>query len=102
MIVCPLALFTALVASGSALRRSRPSERVLRYELVLGAPLVGAMAIFLAGAGSWVVGDGATPGGLLRVGIIDAIGMAVMGAALSLAFVAARRSLAANPIRRTR
>src|ERR1700679_4067555 len=57
MIVCPLALFTALVASGSALRRSRPSERVLRYELVLGAPLVGAMAIFLAGAGSWVVGD---------------------------------------------
>jgi hypothetical protein len=99
MIVCPAALLTAFIAGASALRRARPSERVLRYELSLGVALVAAMAVFLAGAGSWVVG-GRAAGGLFRVGVIDAVGVTAMSGALSLAFVAAHRSLAAMPIRR--
>ena len=102
MIVCPLALLTALIAGAGALRRARPSDRLLRYELPLAVGLVAAMAVFLAGAGSWVVGGRPAGGDLFRVGIIDALGVAVMGAALSVSFVAARRSLAAIPTRRAR
>lgn len=101
MIVGPAMLLAAVVAAGGMLRRAQVSDRVLRYELVLGVGLVAVMAIFLAGAGSWVVAGGAA-GGLFGVGIIDAIGIAVLGAVLSLACIAARRSLAATPIRRPR
>jgi hypothetical protein len=53
------------------------------------------MAAFLAGAASWIISGGPAPRGLFRVGLIDGIGLAVMGAALVLAFRAVRTSLSA-------
>ena len=53
------------------------------------------MAAFLAGAASWIVSGGRAPRGLFRVGLIDGVGLAVMGVALMLAFRAVRRALSA-------
>jgi len=97
MAVSPLALLAVLVGAAKALRRLPLSARVLRYELWLGAGATIAMAVFLAGAGSWVMSGGPAPRQLFRVGAIDGMGLAVMAAALAVAFQALKRGLAARP-----
>jgi hypothetical protein len=82
MASAPLALIAAAVGTGRVLRALSLSARVLGYEARLGAAGAVAMAVFLAGAVSWVVSGDAAPRGLFAVGAIDAGGLAVMTLAL--------------------
>jgi hypothetical protein len=99
MVASPIALLAVLIGATKTLRRLPLSPRVLRYESWLGTAAALAMAGFLAGASSWIISGGPAPRGLFRVGAIDSIGVAVMAAALILAFRAAQRALAASLIR---
>jgi len=101
MVVSPIALLAILTGAAKTLRRLPLSPRVLRYESWLGTAAALAMAGFLAGASSWIVSGGPAPRGLFRVGAIDSVAIAVMAAALILAFRAAQRALAASLIRST-
>lgn len=96
MAASPAALLAIVIGAARTLRRLPLSPRVLRYELGLGVAASLAMAVFLAGAGSWVVSGGPAPRGLFRVGAIDDLGLAVMAAALILAAGASRRALGAR------
>ncbi len=93
MAASPAALLATAIGTARMLRRLPLSPRMLRYELGLGIAASGAMAAFLAGAGSWVISGGPAPRGLFRVGVIDDLGLAVMAAALVLAAGAGRRAL---------
>jgi hypothetical protein len=95
MAASPLALVAIAAGAARTLRLTPLSSRVLRYEAWLGAAAAVTMAVFLAGAGSWVVSGGPAPRGLFRVGAIDGVGLAAMTAALVLAFRALRRVLVA-------
>ncbi len=96
MAASPLALLAIVIGAAKTLRRLPLSPRVLRYETWLGMAAALAMAAFLAGASSWVISGGPAPRGLFRVGAIDTAGVAVMAAALILAFRAAERTLSAR------
>jgi hypothetical protein len=99
MIASPIAMLAVVIGVARTVRRLRLSSRVLRYEAWLGLTAATVLAAFLAGASSWVISGGPSPRGLFRVGTIDTAGLAVMAAALILAFRAAQRTLAASPIR---
>jgi hypothetical protein len=99
MIAAPVILLGTVIGAAQTLRRLPLSARVLRFEARLGLTAAVAMAAFLAGASSWIVSGGPAPHGLFRVGAIDLIGVAVMAAALVVAFRAAQRSLSAGPTR---
>ncbi len=97
MTVSPLALLAMLVGATMALRRLPLSARVLRYEMWLAAVAAAAMAVFFAGASSWVVSGGPAPRQLFRVGAIDGVGLGVMAAALVVAFALVQRTLSPPP-----
>jgi hypothetical protein len=99
MVASPIALLAVLIGATRTLRRLPLSPRALRYESWLGTAAALAMAGFLAGASSWIISGGPAPRGLFRVGAIDSVGIAVMAAALILAFRAAQRALTASLIR---
>ena len=99
MVVSPVAFAAVLIGTARTLGRLRISARVLRYESWLGLVAGSVMAVFLAGAGSWIVSGSPAPRGLFRVGAIDAVGIVVMAGALIVAFRAARRTLSAQPSR---
>jgi hypothetical protein len=98
MAIAPGALILAFGGTARTLRRLDLSPRLLRYEAGVGAAAAAVMAIFLAGAGSWVISGGPAPRGLFRVGAIDAVALIVMGAALTAIWGAARSALAANEV----
>jgi hypothetical protein len=91
MAFAPFALIVAAIGAGRVLRALSPSRRVLRYEARLGVAGAVAMAVFLAGGGSWVVSGDAAPRGLFAVGAIDAAGLAVMAVALVIGCRAVQR-----------
>ena len=99
MVVGPVALAAMLLGVAKTLRRLDISPRVLRYESWLGLLAGSLMAVFLAGAGSWIVSGSPAPRGLFRVGAIDCLGIVVMAGALIVGSRAARRTLAAHPRR---
>jgi hypothetical protein len=99
MVAGPIAMLAVLIGVARTIRRLPLSSRALRCESWLGLAGVVILAGFLAGAGSWVISGGPSPRGLFRVGTIDLVGVAVMGAALIVAFRAAQRTLAASLIR---
>jgi hypothetical protein len=99
MVVSPVALAAAVVGAAQTLRRLDVSSRVLRYESWLGLIAGSVMAVFLAGAGSWIVSGSPAPRGLFRVGAIDCVAIVVMAGALIVACRAAQRALAARPDR---
>jgi len=101
MLASPIAMFAVVFGVARTLRRVPLSSPVLRYQSWLGLTAAVISAAFLAGATSWVISGGPSPRGLFRVGTIDAVGVAVMAAALILAFRAAQRTLAASPNRAT-
>jgi hypothetical protein len=101
MVASPAALLAVLVGGARLLRTLPLSAATLRYELRVGAAAAVAMAVLLAGAGSWVISGGAAPRGLFRVGALDAAGVAAMSAALLLGYQALRRGLAAVHATRT-
>src|SRR5258708_9280340 len=68
--------------------------RSLAYEARLAGGAATAMAVFLAGAGCWIIADGPAPG-LLHAGAVAAGGLAVMTVAL----LVARRAI--GPVRRS-
>jgi hypothetical protein len=98
MAASPLALLLVLGGATTAVRRVPLSARVLRCEMWLGACAAVAMAVFLAGACSWVLSGGPAPRQLYRVGAIDGIGLAIMAAALVVAIQAVHRALAVRPV----
>ncbi len=105
--VSPLALLAMLAGAAKALRRLPLSAAVLRYEMWLAAAVATAMAVFLAGASSWVISGGPAPRQLFRVGAIDGVGLVVMAAALVVAFrvvvrAHARHRTPRRPARRPR
>ena len=99
MVVSPVALAAVLIGAAKTVGRLHISSRVLRYESWLGLVAGSVMAVFLAGAGSWIVSGSPAPRGLFRVGAIDSVGMVVMAGALIVAFRAAQRTLSARPSR---
>jgi hypothetical protein len=97
MVASPIAMFAVVIGVAKTLRRLALSSRVLRYESWLGLTAAVISAAFLAGASSWVISGGPSPRGLFHVGTIDGVGIAVMAAALILAFRGAQRTLAVSP-----
>jgi hypothetical protein len=96
MVISPAALIVTLIGAAKTLRRMPLSARLLRYESWLGAVAGFVMAAALAGAGNWVLAGSGSVSGLYRSGAIDAVGVAVMGVTLVLAFKAARRNVTAR------
>jgi hypothetical protein len=94
MALSPLAVLAIVAGSALALRRVALSLRVLRYEAWLAGAACAVLAMFLAGAASWVLSGGPGPRELFRVGTIDLAGVVVMTVALVVAFRAAQRTLA--------
>ena len=92
MAVSPLALLCLVVGVAGTVRSVHLPRRVLRYEAWLANVAAACMVVFLAGAGSWVIGGGPGPRGLFRTGAIDVIGLVVMTAALIVGRHAARRA----------
>jgi hypothetical protein len=94
MAVSPLAVLSIVAGATVVLPRIQLSARVLRYECRLGVAACAVLAVFLAGAASWVLSGGPGPRELFRVGAIDMAGVAVMASALLVAFRATQRALA--------
>jgi len=92
MAACPFALLMLAIGSAGTVRRLPLSVRVLRYETRLATAAALAMAVFLAGAASWVISGGAAPRGLFAVGAIDDVGMLAMACALVVAAAAVTRA----------
>lgn len=94
MVVSPIATVLLLLGAAGIVRRLPLSPTLQRYQCRLGLCAGLVMAVFLAGAVSWVLSGGPGPRGLFRVGVIDSIGVAVMAAAVLVAFRVACRTLA--------
>jgi len=90
MVLSPLALGAVLVAGRCLLVSASRSPAQLRSQARLS--LLGPAGIFLvlAGAMSWVVGEGAGPRGLFQVGTLDDAATAGLGVAWVVAVLAAQ------------
>jgi hypothetical protein len=95
MALSPVALAATAVGAVRTVRGLELSRATLRHEACLAAAATAPMAVFLAGAGSWVISGGAAPKGLFAVGAIDLAGVAVMAGALVASFRASQRALGA-------
>jgi hypothetical protein len=84
MFACPLSLGAVVVGVAKLVRRLELSDRVLRFERVMGLVVAGTMALFLIGAALWIVDGGPGPRDLFHVGAIDFIELAVLVASLAL------------------
>lgn len=90
---CSVASIVALMVGLTVIVRRLPlSPAVLRFEALLARAACAVMALFAAGAGAWVfTGKPVGPTGVYSVGIIDVVGLAVIGVALLTAARAARQ-----------
>jgi hypothetical protein len=84
MAVSPVALVAGVAGVAGLVRRLDLSPRVLRFQARLAGSAAAAMAVFLVGAGWWVVAAGSGPG-VVHAGAIDTGGLVVMTGALALA-----------------
>lgn len=96
MVVSPAALVTMLVGAAGVARSVPLSPRLVGYEACLAGLATATMAVFLAGAGSWVVAADPGPRGLFSVGAIDVLGLAVMTIGLVVSARAVPRALGAG------
>ena len=96
MAVSPAALIAGVAGVAGLVRRLDLSPRVLRFQARLAGSAAAVMAVFLAGAGCWVVAAGSGPG-LVHAGAIDTVGLVVMAAALAVARGAVRRAARSAP-----
>jgi hypothetical protein len=96
MAVSPLALTAGVAGLSGLVRRLDLSPRLLRFQARLAGSAVAVMAVFLAGAGCWVVAAGARPG-LPHAGAIHVGGLIVMAAALIVARRAIGRATGSAP-----
>ena len=96
MAISPAALIAGVAGVAWLVRRLELSPRVLRFQARLAGSAAAVMAVFLAGAGCWVVAAGPGPG-LVHAGTIDTVGLVVMAAALAVARRAVRRAARSAP-----
>lgn len=96
MAVSPAALIAGVAGVAWLVRRLELSPRVLRFQARLAGSAAAVMAVFLVGAGCWVVAAGSAPG-LVHAGVIDTVGLVVMTAALTVARRAVRRAVRSAP-----
>jgi hypothetical protein len=92
MVISPAALAVMAAWLARLVRRLDLPPRLLRYQARLGQLAAAGMAVFLAGAASWVLAGQHGPGTLFRPGAIDVAALAVMALALAVGWHALRRT----------
>jgi hypothetical protein len=92
MMISPAALAGLAAGLARLVRRLDLPPRLLRYQARLGQLAAAGMAVFLAGAASWVLAGQRGPGTLFRPGAIDVAELAVMALALAVGWQAMRRT----------
>ena len=92
MVISPAALTGLATGLARLMRRLDLPPRLLRYQARLGQLAAAGMAVFLAGAASWVLAGQHGPGTLFRPGAIDVAELAVMAFALAVGWQAMRRT----------
>jgi hypothetical protein len=92
MVISPAALAGLAAGLARLVRRLDLPPRLLRYQARLGQLAAAGMAVFLAGAASWVLAGQRGPGTLFRPGAIDVAELAVMALALAVGWQAMRRT----------
>lgn len=92
MVISPAALAGLAAGLARLVRRLDLPPRLLRYQARLGQLAAAGMAVFLAGAASWVLAGQHGPGTLFRPGAIDVAELAVMAFALAVGWQAMRRT----------
>ena len=92
MVISPAALAGLAAGLARLMRRLDLPPRLLRYQARLGQLAAAGMAVFLAGAASWVLAGQHGPGTLFRPGTIDVAALAVMALALAVGWQALRRT----------
>jgi hypothetical protein len=92
MVTSLVAIVTLTVGLTKVVRRIPLSSRVLRYEAALARWALIVMTLFAVSVASWVAfGRPVGPTGVYRVGVIDVIGLGLMGFALLAAHPASAR-----------
>jgi hypothetical protein len=99
MVVSPLALVGLVGGTARAIRRVPLTPRLCRYEAAMARVAVLAMAVFVAGASSWVIEGGPGPKNLFHTGIIDVAGVVAMTVAALIVHLAMRRTRTRSPLR---
>lgn len=92
MALSPAALAGLATGLARLVRRLDLPPRLLRYQARLGQLAAAGMALFLAGAASWVLAGQHAPGRLFRPGAIDVAALAAMTLALAVGWQALRRT----------
>ena len=92
MAVSPIAIVCLVAGAAMAVRRVGLSPRVLRYQAHLARVAALVMFGFLLGACAWISDGGAGPETLFHVGAIDMAEVAVLAAAVAVAYRAAQRA----------
>jgi hypothetical protein len=92
MVISPAALAGLAAGLARLVRRLDLPPRLLRYQARLGQLAAAGMAVFLAGAASWVLAGQRGSGTLFRPGAIDVAELAVMALALAVGWQAMRRT----------
>jgi len=92
MVISPAALAGLATGLARLIRRLDLPPRLLSYQARLGQLAAAGMAVFLAGAASWVLAGQHGPGTLFRPGAIDVAELAVMALALAVGWQAMRRT----------
>jgi hypothetical protein len=92
MVISPAALAGLAAGLARLVRRLDLPPRLLRYQARLGQLAAAGMAVFLAGAASWVLAGQRGSGTLFRPGAIDVAELAVMALALAVGWQAMHRT----------
>lgn len=85
MALSPSAWLLLIIAALRVVDQARLGLRFQRWAIGAGAGAVGLMAVFLAGAGTWVLTGGPGPRNLFAVGTIDLATVAVLAGTLIIA-----------------
>lgn len=83
MVISPAALACLIAGIVGLLRRVPGPAGAGRWQAWFGTAVAAGMALFLIGAGCWVLAGTQGPHGLFHAGAIDAGGLAVMAGALA-------------------
>lgn len=85
MVLSPVAWAGLVIGCVTVVRRLVLPARMLRYLAALAVAATAAALVFLAGAGTWVLGRPAGQAGAFRPGLVDVASLAVMAVAVVVA-----------------